>query len=84
MKKTNPFRKWEKDMNRHFTTEDIQMANESMKRCSAALAIKEMQNQTTVGISRHPSEQLKSQIGTPPNADKDVQKLEHPYLQVGR
>ena len=75
----NPNKKWTKELNRHFSKEDIQMANKHMERCSTSLIIREMQIKTTMRYHFMPIRWLLSKSRQAINAGEGVEKREPSY-----
>ena len=79
----DPIKKLAKELNSHFSKEDIQMAKEHMKRCSTSLIIREMQIKTAMRYHFTPVRMAAIQSLQAINAGEGVEKRESSYTVGG-
>ena len=79
----DPIKKWAKELNRHFSKEDIQMTNKHMERCSTSFIVRETQIKSTMRYHLMPVRMAAIKSQQTINAGEGVEKREHSYTVGG-
>lgn len=70
-------------MNKHFSEEDLQMANKNVKKCLTSLTIREIQIKTTIRYYIHIKMTKIKYSHNTSNASEDAKKLGYSYTASG-
>ena len=82
-KTNNPIKQWVKELKRHFSIDDIQLANKHMTRCSTLLILEKCKSKPQWGIITHQSEGPVSKSLQTINTGEGVEKRKPSYTVGG-